>query len=78
MAVADKIKALLNIKSKKIYELAEYFEMSPQVMRNKLNKDSFSSNDLIKVAEFLDCNLAFIINDTQKIYLEKTDLKDGE
>ena len=78
MAVADKVKALLNIKGKKIYELAEYLDISPQAMRNKLNRDSFSSNDLIKVADFLDCNLAFIINENQKINLEKSDLKNSE
>ena len=77
MAVAGKVKALLNIKGKKIYELAEHFEMSPQAMRNKLNRNSFSADDLIKVADFISCDLAFIV-DNQKITLDLNDIKAGE
>jgi len=75
VAVASKVKALLNIKGKKIQDLAECFGMSPQAMRNKLSRDSFSAADLIKVAQFLDAELSFVISDNQKIVLDELDLK---
>jgi transcriptional regulator with XRE-family HTH domain len=74
MPVSDKIKALLSLKGKKSYELAEYLQMSPQAMRNKLSRDSFSAADLIKIADFLHCDLAFTISDNQKISLELSDI----
>lgn len=78
MPVSDKIKALLNLKGKKIYELAEHLKMSPQAMRNKLSRDSFSAADLIKVSDFLNCNLTFEISESQKINLEMSDIKDSD
>lgn len=42
MAVSEKINALLQIRGVKKYELAEFLEMSPQSLRNKFNRGSFS------------------------------------
>lgn len=82
MAVNSKVRAMLNMKNRKPHELAEYFGISAQAMRNKISRNSFSSDDLIKVADFLGCELSFILSENQKITLDKTDLetpiKDGE
>lgn len=75
MAVADKVKALLKLKSRDNAQLAGYLNISKQALSNKLYRDSFSAEDLIKIADFLGCNLSFIISDTQKINLEISDLK---
>lgn len=75
MAVTDKLKALLSIKGKKNIELATYLGISPQSMQNKLARGSFSAEDLIKIADFLDCTLAFNVNDNQKIILDTADLR---
>ena len=75
MAVSDKIKALLVLKGKKNSELAEHFGMSIQTMNNKFYRNSFSSADLIKIADFLDCELSFITTSNQKITLDTDDLK---
>lgn len=77
MAVSDKVKAMLNLKGKKIMELADYFEMSPQAMRNKLNRGSFSAEDLIRVSMFLDAELSFCISENQAITLDKNDLREN-
>jgi len=77
MAVSDKIKAMLNLKGNKIMELADYFEMSPQAMRNKLNRGSFSAEDLIRISMFLDAELSFRISDNQIITLDKGDLREN-
>lgn len=75
MSVTDKIKALLSIKGKKNVELAAYLGISPQSFQNKLNRGSFSAEDLIKIADFLECTLAFEIDNSQKIILDKMDLR---
>ena len=75
MAVSDKVRALLNLKGRKIMELADYFEMSPQAMRNKLNRGSFSAEDLIRVSMFLDAELSFRVSDNQSIVLDENDLR---
>lgn len=75
MAVSEKVKALLNLKGKKILELAEYMSMSPQAMRNKLSRGSFSAEDLIKIAVFLNCTLSFEVTENQRIVLDEDDLR---
>lgn len=75
MAVTEKIKALLSIKGKKNVELAAHLGISPQSMQNKFNRGSFSAEDLIKISEFLDCTLAFDVDGSQRIILDKTDIR---
>ena len=73
MAVSEKINALLQIRGVKKYELAE---MSPQSLRNKFNRGSFSAEDLIKISGFLNCTLAFEIDERQKIILDESDIRE--
>ena len=75
MAVTEKVKALLSIKGKKNIELAEHLGMSPQSLQNKLNRSSFSAEDLIKIADFTGATLAFEVIDNQKIVFENTDIR---
>lgn len=75
MSVTDKIKALLSIKGKKNIDLAEYLGISPQSMQNKLSRGSFSAEDLIKIADFLECRLEFTIDENQKIVLGMDDIR---
>ena len=77
MAVNNKVRALLNLKGKKSSELAAYFEISAQAVANKLSRGSFSAEDLIRIAAFTDCELAFILSDTQKITLDVSDIRQG-
>ncbi len=78
MSVNNKIRALLQLQGKKPNELAEAFGISPQAMRNKLSRNSFSAEDLIVVANFLDCELAFIVSENQKITMGPEDLKEKD
>lgn len=75
MSVSDKIKALLALKGKKNFELAEYFEITPQSMQNKFARGGFSAEDLIKISKFLDYTLSFEIDDNQRIILDYTDIR---
>ena len=76
MSVSNKIKALLQMHGKKNIELVEYLGFArPQALTNKFNRGSFSAEDLIKIAAFLDCELAFI-SDKQKITLDMSDIRE--
>ena len=77
MSVSNKIKALLQMQGKKNNELVEYLGFArPQALTNKFNRGSFSAEDLIKIAAFLDCELAFIVSDKQKITLDMSDIRE--
>jgi len=78
MAVTDKVKAMLSLKGKKVGDLAVHFEMSSQAMRNKMHRGSFSAEDLIKIADFLEAELIFKMSDNQNIVLDKDDLRNVE
>ena len=73
--VSDKIKALLSMRGKKYKELAGLFGISEQAMRNKFARGSFSADELIMIADFVECQLAFELDDTQKIFLTLADLR---
>lgn len=75
MGVSDKIKAILKMKGRKMNELADYLGIGRQSLSNKFSRGSFSAEDLIKIADFLGCALAFEIDDAQKIILDKSDIR---
>jgi hypothetical protein len=78
MAVSSKIRALLRLKNKENIALSSHLGITNQALNNKLYRGSFSAEDLIKIAAFLDCELAFILSDKQKISLDLSDLRQGE
>jgi transcriptional regulator with XRE-family HTH domain len=74
--ITNKIRALLKIHGKKNKELADFLGLTtPQALTNKFNRGSFSAEDLIKIADFLGCELAFILSDAQKITLDVSDIR---
>jgi DNA-binding Xre family transcriptional regulator len=78
MSVSEKIKSLLKLKSKKNKDLAEYLHITPQSMRNKFNRGSFSADDLIKICDFLGCKLIIDAGDETKIAFTINDLRIDE
>lgn len=64
----DSIKAMVSLKGKTMTELAQYLGMSRQALSNKFYRNSFSGDDLLKIASFLNCKLAFI-DESNKIFL---------
>lgn len=71
MSTSDKVKALLMLSGKRQIDLAAYFGMTSQSMNNKMSRDSWSSKDLMAVAEFTGCQLAFVLPDGSRIALDK-------
>lgn len=74
MTVSSKIKALLKLKNVEHSALAEYLGISKQALSNKLFRGSFSATDLIRIANFLKCDLSFISDDGQRITIDITDI----
>lgn len=70
MSVSEKVKAVLALSGKKQMDLAEHFDMSKQVMSNKMARDSWSAKDLARAAEFCGCKLAIVMPDGQQIAIE--------
>jgi DNA-binding XRE family transcriptional regulator len=58
--LTNKIKALLRMCGKKNTELAAYLGVTIQSLANKFNRGSFSAEDLIKIAAFVDCEMVIV------------------
>lgn len=70
MSISNQIRALLNLTGKKQIDLQEALGMgSKQSLNNKFSRDSWSAEDLIRVAQATGCKLAFIFPDGERILL---------
>ena len=76
--ITDKVKALLALSDKKNIDLARHFNMTPQTMSNKMMLNRYTADELIKIAEFTGCRVAFVLPDGQHIFLEPEDARRGE
>lgn len=72
--VSDKIKAIMQIKGVTSQQLADYFGMSRQAMYNKFQRDTWTTSDLIKAMDFLDCEIIIKSNDNIQMYLTTKDI----
>lgn len=71
MTISKKVKALLLESNKKQYDLQEILGMSSkQSLSNKFSNERWSAEDLVKVAEYCGCKLAFILPNGERITLE--------
>ncbi len=76
MSISSKIKSLLACKKVTAKALAQHLGISSQAMSNKIYRGSFSAVDLIKIANFLDCKLSFIISKDDEIVLTQNDIEE--
>ena len=75
MAISKKIKSLLMEADKKQSDLMEVLNMgSKQSLSNKFTNERWSGDDLVKIAEFCGCKLAFVLPNGERIILDS----DGE
>lgn len=75
MTISSKVKALLELKKTSQVDLAAHLGITKQALSNKFYRDSFSGSDLIKVADFLNSNLAFIVDEKQAIFFDSNDIR---
>lgn len=73
--VSDKVRAILALAGKRNIDLAELYGVTKQSMNNKLAHNRFSADDLIRIATFTGCRVAFVLPDGQHIFLEPEDLR---
>lgn len=70
MAISKKIKALLAECERKQADLLDVLEMgSKQSLSNKFSNERWSAEDLVKIADFCGCKLAFILPNGERIVL---------
>ena len=75
MSISSKIRALMALRGFNSRTLAEAMGCSPRFISNKLQRDTFTAADLIKIAEVLDCTLSFTLPDGTEIRLTADDLE---
>lgn len=68
MAGAKIIKQILLERGMTVKEFAEKYGMTHQSMRNKLYRDAFTFEEMMKVADLLDCDIEVITRDTKKTF----------
>ena len=73
MSASTTIKKILIDRKMSIKDLAEKLGISPQVLSNKLYRDSFSYKDYIKIANILDCDVKTISRDNKIEYINLVD-----
>jgi DNA-binding Xre family transcriptional regulator len=66
VAASKIIKQLLIERGKSVKQLAELFGISGQSMSNKLYRDNFSFEDVLKIADYLNCDVKIVTRDTKK------------
>lgn len=69
MAAAKIIKQLLIERHMTVKDLAEKMGIKAQSMSNKLYRDSFSYEEVIQIADILDCDVKVITRDTNKEFI---------
>lgn len=75
MPVTDKVKAAMVVRGKKNRDLAKYLGITDQSLSNKLNRGSFSAEDLIKIADFTGATLTLEFDDGNKIAFSLDDIR---
>ena len=73
MSVSKKVKALLLEREKKQSVLGM---SSKQSLSNKFSNERWSAEDLVKIAEYCGCKLAFILPNGERITISNADLTD--
>lgn len=69
MSVSNNIKTLLQARKIKIKELSEHIGIKEQSLYNKFARDSFTANELAVIAVFAGVELAFLLNNDEKILI---------
>lgn len=74
--VSQRVKQALVGCGRKQIELADFFGISRQAMSNKFNRDSWSADELAKVAAFVGGSLVIEMPDGQRIIVDPPKAKE--
>lgn len=78
MSATKTIKKIMLDKDITVKFLAEKLNITPQVLSNKLYRDTFSYNDYVAIANILGCDVKTISRDTNVEYLNEYEEKKNE
>ena len=68
MSATKLIKQIMIERNISVKDLAEKLDIKPQSMSNKFHRDSFSFNDVVKIADILDCDIKIVTRDSGKTF----------
>lgn len=71
MSASKVIKQIMVERDLSVKDLALEMNIKPQVLSNKLYRDTFTYNDYIKIANLLGCTVQTITNDTGKVFMNE-------
>ena len=66
MGAAKAIKQLMQEQNISVSQLAKALKIEPQSMSNKLYRDSFSFNEVVRIADILGSDVKLIVRKTGK------------
>jgi len=69
MSASKTIKKIMLDRDISVKDLAEKLACKPQVLSNKLYRDTFSYSDYVKIADLLGCDVKTIVRDTKVEYI---------
>lgn len=78
MAISDGVRAALLVSGKKQKDLMEVFDTTKQGISTKVTKDRWFGRDLVKVAELVGADLAFVFPNGSIIKLENDSQDNSE
>ena len=76
MSMTSKIRDIMLLRGKSTRDMAVILEVEEQSFRNKLARQSFSADDLVKIAGALDAQLYMELGENQRVRFEQSDLPD--
>lgn len=72
MSASKVIKQIMVERDVSVKDLASQLGMkSPQILSNKLYRDTFTYEDYIKIANILGCTVQTVTNDTSKVFINE-------
>ncbi len=71
MSASKVIKQIMVERDLSVKDLALEMNIKPQVLSNKLYRDTFTYNDYIKIVNLLGCTVQTITNDTRKVFVNE-------
>lgn len=77
MTISDGVKAALQVSGKKQKDLMEIFDTTKQGISTKVTKDRWFGRDLVRVADLVGADLAFVFPDGSIIKL-RNDGQEGD
>lgn len=66
MGASKAIRQIMTERNVSVKELAELLHINSQSMSNKLYRDSFSYDEVVQIADLLQCDVRIITRDSRK------------